>query len=109
MLNFLEREALEWANDEAKIRLQEDQGRTAETAEFQLSIQTIEMLLLETQKSCFLTVYYNDEDGDQQSFILEADDDVMWLLPEEAEVVSQKMMEDDPELLVTVTNIDNEV
>jgi len=102
----LKREAQEWANNEYKARIQEDQGTTPETAEFQLSIQTIEMLLAESQKNCFLTVFHNDEDGNQQSFILEADGDVMWLRPEEAQEVAQLMMDNDPELLVTVTNID---
>jgi len=109
MLNFLEREALEWANNEAKVRMEEDQGRTPETAEFQLSIQTIEMLIQETQKSCFLTVFYNDKDGNQQSFILEADGDVMWMTPEEAEMAANQILADDPELTVNVTNIDEEV
>lgn len=106
---FFKKEALEWANNEAKIRLEEDQGRTPQDSEFQLTIQTIEVLIQELEKNCFLTVFYHDINGDQQSFIASNGDDVMWMTPEEAEIAAEKIVNDDPELTVTITNIDVEV
>jgi hypothetical protein len=103
------KQAQEWAQTEAKIRMEEDQGRTPEDSEFQLSIQTIEMLLAESQKNCFITVFFNDLTGSQQSFILESNNDVLWMTPEEAEIVAKQIVNDDAELTVKITNIDEEV
>ena len=109
VMSYLRRQAQEWANNEAKTRMQEDQGRTPEDSEFQLSIQTIEMLIKETEKNCFVTVYFNDLTGNQQSFVLESSNDVMWMTAEEAEAVADQIVADDPELTVKITNIDQEV
>lgn len=108
-MSYLRRQAQEWANNEYRARIQEDQGRTPEDSEFQLSIQTIEMLIKETEKNCFVTVYFNDLTGNQQSFVLESSNDVMWMTAEEAEAVADQIVADDPELTVKITNIDQEV